>query len=315
MQQKSGSVQERNVREGRRRLLRGARLEASRRRVAAVGARRRRGDLRALLRLEPRSRLRRLGRHAGRHHSHRHHVPRPHLLARRDEPGHAAHGRRLLVRSHRLRPVGRISHRAGRERRVRNDGRRHRVLHRHVRRRHRRRAGGNAAAVLGGGIRAVRRAELSRRRAVVEVLADHHRIGAAVPRGLLRQRHPAYRFLTLGAQHRAGWHRAARRQWPAIPLRALRRAGGAAVRRVAVPRHRAAAAGGRRIRRSQTRHAEGHHARHVHADGVGVLRAVSQSVRHRRRVVQARHFRASRCSTVSAPSMARASPAHWRSSP
>ena len=40
------------------------------------------------------------------------------------------------------------------------------------------------------GLCAVRRAELPRRRAVAEVLADHHRAGAALPRGLLRQRHP-----------------------------------------------------------------------------------------------------------------------------
>ena len=101
---------------------------------------------------------------------------------------------------------------------------------------------------------------------------------------------PHIDFSPLGAQHRAGWHRAARGQRPALPVRPLRRAGGVAFRRVAVPRHRAAAAGGGGIRRSQARHAEGHHARHVHADGVGVLRAVPQSVRDRRRVVQARHL-------------------------
>ena len=87
-----------------------------------------------------------------------------------------------------------------------------------------------------------------------------------------------------------GRHRAARGQRPAVPVRPLRRAGRAAVRGMAVPRHRAAAAGGGGIRRSQARHAQGHHARHVHADAVGVPRAVPQPVGDRRRLVQARHL-------------------------
>ena len=66
---------------------------------------------------------------------------------------------------------------------------------------------------------------------------------------------------------------------PLFPFGALRRAGGAAVRGVAVPRHRAAAAGGGGIRRSQARHAEGHHARHVHADAVGVPACCSSTRR------------------------------------
>ena len=150
-------------------------------RLVTLGARRRRGYLRALLGLEPRPRSRRLGRHAGRHHPHCHHVPRLDLLARRDEPGHAAHRRRLLVRAHRVRTVGRLHHGPRRERRIRDDGGRDRVLHRNLRRGHCRGANGNAAAVLDRRLRDIRRPQHSRRRAVVQVLARRHAPGAALP--------------------------------------------------------------------------------------------------------------------------------------
>ena len=84
--------------------------------------------------------------------------------------------------------------------------------------------------------------------------------------------------------------RAARGQRPVLPVRPLRRAGGAAVRGVAVPRHRAVAPGGGGIGRSEARHAEGHHARHVHTDRVGVLSCFPQSIGDRRRLVQARRL-------------------------
>ena len=48
----------------------------------------------------------------------RHHVSRPHLLHRRDEPGAAAYRRRLFVRADGVRPVGRVHHRHCREHRI-----------------------------------------------------------------------------------------------------------------------------------------------------------------------------------------------------
>ena len=106
-----------------------------------VGARRRRGHLGRFLRLEPRLRRRAAGAACSRHHHHRHHVSRPHLFDRRDEPGPAAYRRRLLVRAHGLRAVGRIHHRHRRERRIRADAGRDRVLHRRLSHRHLRHAG------------------------------------------------------------------------------------------------------------------------------------------------------------------------------
>ena len=67
-----------------------------------------------------------------RHHHHRHHVSRPDLLARRDVAGPAAYGRRLFVRPHLDGPVGGLHHGHRREHRVRADAGRDRVLHRLV---------------------------------------------------------------------------------------------------------------------------------------------------------------------------------------
>ena len=55
---------------------------------------------------------RRLGRHAGGRHHHRHHVSGAGVLDRRNEPGAAAYGRGLFVRPHLDGPLGRLRHRA-----------------------------------------------------------------------------------------------------------------------------------------------------------------------------------------------------------
>ena len=60
--------------------------------------------------------------------------------------------------------------------------------------------------------------------------------------------------------------RVARWPWSVPAFRDARHPCRAALCGMAVPRYRAAAARGGRVGRSQTRHAEGHHARHVHAD-------------------------------------------------
>ena len=84
--------------------------------------------------------------------------------------------------------------------------------------------------------------------------------------------------MNIGADPATGrGRRAAGGQRPVPAVRHLRRARLDAVRGVAVPGHRAAAARGGRVGRSQTRHAEGHHARHVHPDRARLSGADLQS--------------------------------------
>ena len=116
----------------RARLFRGPGAQAPCRRLLLVGARRRRGHLRRFFRLESRFQCRRLGRHVPRRHRHHHHVSRPHLLDRRDEPGAAAYRRRLFLRAHRLRALGRFHYRRRRERRICADAGRDRLFHRRL---------------------------------------------------------------------------------------------------------------------------------------------------------------------------------------
>src|SRR5262245_34577075 len=74
-------------------LFRKTGVPALRRRLVAVGARRRRGHLGPLFRLEPWTRHGRLGRNAGCRHPHHAHVYRSRLLHRRNGAGASAHGR------------------------------------------------------------------------------------------------------------------------------------------------------------------------------------------------------------------------------
>ena len=90
----------------------------------------------------------------------------------------------------------------------------------------------------------------------------------------------------VGSGRRSG--RTAGRQRLLLPVRLLGRARHLALRGLAVPRHRATAAGGGRIGRPQARHAARHHCRHADADGLGLHDRAAQPVGHRRRLVQAR---------------------------
>ena len=82
----------------------------------------------------------------------RRHVSRPRLLHRRDGRGAAAHRWRLFLRACLDGAVGRLHHRPLRERRIRADARRRRVLPRHLSRRRVRDAAGLAAALLDRGL-------------------------------------------------------------------------------------------------------------------------------------------------------------------
>ena len=209
----------------------------------------------------------RLGRHAGGRHHHHDHVSRPRLLHRRDGAGAAAYRRGLFLRPLGDGAVGRLHHRPLRERRICAHAGGDRLLHRLLygsassgRRPNSSRCGGSLmyAVFLALNIVGV---ELSFKVTLVVTLA-----ALAVLIIFWVSAFPHHRFQPLGAEHRARRHRAARRQRPVLPVRHPRRPRHAALRGVAVPRHRATAARGGGIDRSQARHAEGHHPRHVHAD-------------------------------------------------
>ena len=94
-------------------------------------------------------------------------------------------------------------------------------------------------------------------------------------RALLGERASAFRPRPLGAQHRRGAGRQgggiARRQRPMAAVRyrwSIRRT---AVRRVALPRHRATPAAARGVLRPEDGHAEGSGLRHDDADDLGLL--------------------------------------------
>ena len=159
---------------GGRELFRGAAPQAPCPRLVALGARRRRGDLGPLFGLESRPRAG-LRLDVLRHHHHRHHVSRPDLLARRDVAGPAAYGRRLFVRPHLHGSVGGLHHGHRREHRVRADAGRDRVLHRLVSLGDLRDGAGLPARLLDPVLRAVRRPQHRRRRAVVQGHGDASR--------------------------------------------------------------------------------------------------------------------------------------------
>ena len=94
-----------------------------------------------------------------RHHHHRGHVSRPHLLARRDVAGAAAYGRRLLVRPHGDGSVGGLHHGDRGEHRVRAHAGGDRVLHRLVSLGDLRDRSGLPAGLLGARLRALRGAQ------------------------------------------------------------------------------------------------------------------------------------------------------------
>ena len=96
------------------------------------------------------------------------HVSGPDLLARRDVAGAAAYGRRLFLRPHLHGAVGGLHHGHRGEHRVRADARRDRVLHRLVSVGDLRDGAGVPARLLGAVLRAVRRPQHHRRRAVVQ---------------------------------------------------------------------------------------------------------------------------------------------------
>ena len=145
---------------------------------------------------------------------------------------------------------------------------------------------------------------------------------------------PFFDFGKVCVEHRCrsgdrGCGRAARGQRPLPAVRGLRRPCCDALCGVAVSRHRAAAARGGRIDRSEARHAEGHHVRHVHADRPRLPGPHLQPVRSRSsvklpmppatsppRTAPSRSApRASRSSTASASSSNRRRPARSRSLP
>ena len=79
------------------------------------------------------------------------------------EPGPAAYRRSLLVRAHRLRAMGRVHHRYRRERRVRADAGRDRLLHRRLSHGHLRLAGRVPAGLVDPELRRVCRPQRPRR--------------------------------------------------------------------------------------------------------------------------------------------------------
>ena len=187
-----------------------------------------------------------------RHHHHRHHVSRPDLLARRDVAGPAAYGRRLFVRPHLHGTVGGLHHGHRREHRVRADAGRDRVLHRLVPVGDLRDGAGLPARLLDPVLRALRRPQHHRRRAVVQGHGGRHGGGACGARVLLRVGAVlrAVRLLALGAEHRPRRRGTADRQRRVPALRDRQHPRLAALRGVAVPRHRATAARGGGIARS-----------------------------------------------------------------
>ena len=186
---------------------------------------------------------------------------------RGDESGLAAHWGGLFLRPHSDGTVGRVHHRALRKRRVCRDARRHRFFHRLLHGRH---------LVCGvPGLNCVAAALVDRDLCHISC-AQHFRRGSVIPRHadrdaavagsaghFLGQRDSEHGFQPLGAQHRrgSGWrgYRASGRQRRHVPVRFLRRFGDTAVCRVAVPGDRTTAACGRRVGRSQARHAARYH--------------------------------------------------------
>ena len=264
-----------------------------------------------LLRLELRHRRRRLGRPVHRRDHHRDHVSRPDLQSRRNVAGAAAHRRRVFLRAQRDGTVGRLHHRARREHRVHHDARRHRVLHRLVPHRNFRNAGdaisrcGGSAATSCSSRSTTGASKLSFKISVIVTL-----LALAVLVVFWVSAIPFADFRSLGAQHRRRPRRRAdracrrRRRVPAERLD--RRARRAAVRGLAVPRDRRAAARCGRIGRSEEGHAEGPDLRHVHADLLGADDHVPERIdrRARKKASCTAHFRSrprpSRCSTASA---------------
>ena len=216
-------------------------------RLVALGAGCRRGDLRPLLGLEFRSAVR-LRRDADRAVRDRSDVLGPDLQHRRDVAGAAAHRRGVFLRAQRARALGRDGHRSRREHRVHPDAGRHRVLHRLVHDGDLRDAGGSAALVVGRCVRGLPVPEPAWRGAVVQGLRARDPGRPRSARALLGERASAFRPRPLGAQHRrrAGWQgvELPGRQRPMAAVRHRRRTRRAAVRRVALPRDRAAAARG-----------------------------------------------------------------------
>ncbi len=142
-----------------------------------------------------------------------------------------------------------------RERRIRADAGGDRVLHRHVYGRHLRDAGDFPARMVDRWLYAVFvglnvvGVELSFKVTVIVTL-----LGARDPAHLLRQRLPVLRLRQMGDEHRADATApgAARRSWSVPAVRHSWRARHAALRGVAVPRHRAAAARGGGVDRSRS---------------------------------------------------------------
>ncbi len=252
---------QRDLHAGRPELFHRTRPAALRARLVLVGARCGRGDLRPLLRLELRYRRRRLRRHVRRRRDHHDHVLGPHLQHRRDVARAAAHGRRLFLRTQRHGTVGRLRHRPRRKHRVRADARGHRLLHRLVPDGDLRDPGQHAAAVLARLLRRVPGAQPAGRGTVVQGVPDRDARRAGGAGDLLGERDSVLRLRALGAQHRGRSRRQGRRVargWRFVPaLRLVRCVRRVALRRVAVPRDRAAAAGGRGDARSAPGHAEG----------------------------------------------------------
>ena len=179
---------------------------------------------------------------------HRGHVSRACLLHRRNGRGAAAYRRRLFLCPRLDGTVGRLHHRALRERRVRADARRRGVVSRDLSRRRVRHAARLAAGLLGRRLRGVRRPERLRRGAFVSRDGDRHPGGPGLPRRVLDLGPAGGAVRPLCAQHRRRTGRRGRRaaagRWPLAAVRAEGRVHGPALRRLAVPRHRAAAAGG-----------------------------------------------------------------------
>ena len=170
-------------------VLRPAGSQASRRGMDALGARCGRSHLRRLLRMELRSRCRRIRRPLHRHDRHHHHVHRPVLLHLGDVAGDAPHRRGLFLRPVVDGTLGRIHHRSGREHRIRGDTGRGGVFRldlcaERVQRPVRFRA--RPALVVGDLLCDLRRAQHHRDRSDDAVLGGDRRDLAGGSRGVLR---------------------------------------------------------------------------------------------------------------------------------
>ncbi len=227
-----------------------------------------------------------VGRLPHRRHRGLRHVRAHAQLDQRNGVRHAAHGRRLLVRASRDGPVGRLLHRAGGNRGICDDRGHHRLLLVRLRRRdplrphrlltHWRRV---PVGVVARHLRHLRDPQLGRRRNIIPLRAGRVDRRARHRRVLRCERRvQRLRRLRLAVRHRT--HRRQQRVPSLWRRRHLLRD---AVRHVALPGHRTAAARRRRGARSRTQHPQVVATVHLHPRHQRARRRLPQPLGHGRR--------------------------------